>query len=96
MPDGGLLNPDAQGVWLHTAPLVVEILSAGDQTWEKLPFYAAHDVQEILIVDPEQQQVHWLALDGDGRCEPIQSSRLIALGLAELQTAIHWPAAAQS
>jgi Uma2 family endonuclease len=96
VPDGGLLHPDAHGVWLHTAPLVVEIVSPGDQTWEKLPFYAAHEVDEILIVDPEQQQVHWLALAGDGRYEPIQSSRLIALGQAELQAAIHWPAGAQS
>ncbi len=60
------------------------------------PRYTTDDVREIPIVDPEQRQVRWLALGGNGRCEPIQSSRLIALEPAEPQAAIHWPAAAQS
>lgn len=94
VPDGGLLHPDATGTWLHTAPLVVEILSPGDQTWEKLPFYAAHHVQEILIVDPDQQRIHWLTLAG-GDYRPIQRSRLIELDAAELQAAIRWPGGAQ-
>ena len=29
--------------------LVIEIVSPGDDTWKKLPFYAAHDVDELLI-----------------------------------------------
>jgi Uma2 family endonuclease len=90
VPDGGLLQPDAAGTWLPTAPLIVEILSPGDETEEKLPFYAAHEVKEILIVDPDTQQVHWLAL-ADGDYRPIEQSRLIELGPAQVAKLIRWP-----
>ncbi len=46
VPDGGLHRPGTEGVWLHTAALVVEIVSPGDESWQKLPFYAAHGVEE--------------------------------------------------
>ncbi|HEY1689694.1 MAG TPA: Uma2 family endonuclease, partial [Solirubrobacteraceae bacterium] len=62
VPDGGLHRPGAAEMWHPTAALVVEILSPGDESWQKLPFYAAHDVDEILIVDPDTRKVHWLAL----------------------------------
>ncbi len=90
VPDGGLLDPGVSGTWLVTAPLVVEILSPGDETWEKLPFYAAHHVDEILIVDPDAREVHWLGLRGD-RYEPVQRSGLIELGASELARMIDWP-----
>lgn len=90
VPDGGLLDPGATGVWLSTAALVVEILSPGDETWEKLAFYAAHEVDELLIVDPEKKQVHWLAL-ADGRYVPVERSGLIELGPDELAKRIEWP-----
>ena len=35
-----------------TAELVVELRSAGDESYEKLPWYAARGVTEMLIVDP--------------------------------------------
>jgi hypothetical protein len=57
-PDGGLHRPGAAGTWLPTAALVVEIVSPEDETWEKLPFYAAHDVDEVQIVDPAERKVH--------------------------------------
>jgi hypothetical protein len=46
VPDGGLHRARRWGTWEHTAPLVVEIVSPGDETWQKLPFYAAHQVDE--------------------------------------------------
>lgn len=52
VPDGELHRPGAAGVWLSTAALVVEVRSPGDETWQKLPFFAAHHVDEVLIVDP--------------------------------------------
>jgi len=61
VPDGALHRPGASGVWLSTATLVVEILSPGDESWQKLPFYAAHDVDEVLIVDPIERTVTWQA-----------------------------------
>jgi Uma2 family endonuclease len=44
---------------------VIEIVSPGDESWKKLPFYAERRVVEVLIVDPSQRSVHWLALAGD-------------------------------
>ncbi len=92
VPDGGLHRPGAEGIWLPTAALVVEIVSPGDETWQKLPFYAAHGVDEVLILDPEERgAVHWLGLSGDGEYRPIERSALIALGPKELAELIDWP-----
>ena len=90
VPDGGLHRSGTDGVWLHTAALVVEIVSPGDESWEKLPFYAAHEVDEVLILDPEERAVHWLGLS-DGEYHPIEHSALIDLGAAELADKIDWP-----
>lgn len=90
VPDGGLHRSGAAGVWLSTAALVVEIVSPGDETWNKLPFYATHQVDEILIVDPEKRTVHWLALT-DGEYLPVEHSGLIDIGATELAELIDWP-----
>ena len=90
VPDGGLHRPGAAGVWLPTAALVVEILSPGDETWQKLPFYAAHDVDEILIVDLAERTVTWLGLR-DGEYRPIERSALIELQAAQLAEQLVWP-----
>jgi Uma2 family endonuclease len=90
VPDGGLHRPGAAGVWLSTAALVVEIASPGDETWQKLPFYAAHDVDEILIVDPAEHTAFWLGL-GEGEYRPVSRSALIELGPTELLDLILWP-----
>jgi hypothetical protein len=90
VPDGGLHRPGAEGTWLHTAAVVVEIISPGDETWQKLPFYALHEVDEVLILDPDEQAVHWLGLS-DGEYRPIERSALIALDPRELAEQIDWP-----
>jgi hypothetical protein len=90
VPDGGLHRPGAAGTWLHTAALVVEIVSPSDETWQKLPFYAAHDVDEVLILDPEKRTVDWLGLE-HGEYRPIERSGLIDLGPIELAEQIDWP-----
>jgi len=91
VPDGGIHRPGAGGTWLPTAALVVEIVSPGDESWEKLPFYAAHAVGEVLIVDPQKRAVDWLSLH-DGEYRPLQRSGLIALGASDIARAIDWPA----
>jgi len=90
VPDGGLHRPGAAGVWLATAAVVVEILSPGDESRQKLPFYAEHHVDEVLLVDPAERTVTWLALR-DGEYGPVQRSRLIELGPAELAEQLDWP-----
>jgi Uma2 family endonuclease len=90
VPDGGLHRPGAGGTWQPTAALVIEIVSPGDQSWQKLPFYAKHNVDEVLIVDPAERTVTWLAL-GEVEQRPVQRSGLIELGSTELAEQIDWP-----
>jgi Uma2 family endonuclease len=93
VPDGGLHRTGGWGTWASTAALVVEIVSPGDETWEKLPFYAGRQVDESLIVDPQKRSVDWLAL-GRGEYRPIERSRLIDLGPGELSEQVDWPTVA--
>jgi Uma2 family endonuclease len=90
VPDGGIMRTRDGGLWSPTAALVIEIVSPGDESWQKLAFYAAHDVDEVLIIDPHAHEAHWLGLS-DGRYEPIERSGLIDLGAAELSQQIEWP-----
>jgi len=90
VPDGGLFRPGASGIWQSTAALVVEIVSPEDESWQKLPFYAAHGVDEMLIVDPEKRSVHWLARSGDEYRE-VERSGLVELGPNDLAARIDWP-----
>src|SRR5450755_3622342 len=58
--------------------------------WSKLAFYAAHQVDELLIVDPLDRTVDWLALE-DGKYGRIERSRLIEFAPAELAARLDWP-----
>jgi Uma2 family endonuclease len=89
IPNRGLYPPEDERDWQETASLVVEIMSPGDETREKLPFYAARQVNEVLIVDPERRTVEWLALAGAGY-EPAERSDVIELGPAELAAQLDW------
>jgi Uma2 family endonuclease len=91
VPDAALHRRPPTGVWNATAALVVEVVSPGDESWEKLSFYAAHRIDEVLIVDPRERTVDWLALDNSEYTE-IKRSRLIDVKSRELAEQIDWPA----
>jgi Uma2 family endonuclease len=91
VPDGGLFRERPDGVYVSSAALVVEIVSPEDKSWDKVAFYAKHGVDEVLIVDPQERRVHWLALRPTGGYEPIERSSLVALGPVELGERIDWP-----
>ena len=94
VPDGGLLAPGPDVLYLLTAALAIEIVSPGDETWAKLPFYAAHHVEEMLILDPATHSIEWLALSHGEDGEPyraIEHSELIDLGVTDLAERIDWP-----
>jgi Putative restriction endonuclease len=94
VPDAALHRRGASGVWHTTAAMAIEVLSPGDESFEKLPFYAAHEVDEVLIVDPQRRTASWLALR-DGEYQPVQRSGLIELGPNELAQQVRWPAPEQ-
>ena len=90
VPDRALLRPGSEGTYMPTAALVVEIVSPGDETWDKLPFYARHEVDELLIVDGHYRTVDWLALQSD-EYRLVSRSGLISLSTRELTDRLDWP-----
>jgi Uma2 family endonuclease len=90
VPDGALQRDTSDRVYYPTAALVIEIVSPGDESWQKLPFYAAHGVQELLIVDPQERTVSWLGLEA-GEYRHLRRSGLIELGASELAEQLDWP-----
>jgi Uma2 family endonuclease len=88
IPDAGLL-PGPAGVWHETAELVVEVLSPDDMTFDKLDFYTAHAVRELLVVDWQQRSVRCFALQ-DGQAER-DRSEVLGLTTAAIVAAIDWP-----
>jgi hypothetical protein len=92
VPDRGLHRTIPSGVWIPTAAVVVEIESPDDETWAKLPFYAAHSVDEVLIASAIHQSLSWLLLDGDGY-SPAHASRLLGPASGDLRGGIEWPPA---
>jgi hypothetical protein len=89
VPDWGLHRRFVRAAFLDTAAMVVEILSPDDETYEKFPFYAAHGVDEMLVVEPEGRRVRVFALAGEGY-EETDRSGLLGVDGATLEAAIRW------
>lgn len=90
VPDSGYLREMPTGVWIASAVIVVEILSPGDDTYEKFAFYARHGVEEILVIDPGKHSVEmWKR--ADDVFSNTDSSSLLKVGAAELGVTIDWP-----
>jgi Uma2 family endonuclease len=90
VPDLGVHRDPQLAVWVPTAAIAVEVLSPDDDTWKKLPFYAQHDVDELLIVDPAEHSVTWLALR-EGEYRPADRSAMLDLHADALTERIDWP-----
>lgn len=90
VPDGGYHRTQPCDVWVPTAAVVVEVLSPGDETWEKFDFYARHAVDEVCVADPIDRQIRWFVLT-DGTYQETGRSPLLAVSVAELVADIDWP-----
>ena len=75
-----------------TAELVVEIVSADDESYAKFGFYFDLGVTELLIVDPEPTAIEWYRR-GETAFERAAGSTLLDLSEADLTAAIDWPPA---
>ncbi|HEX7132066.1 MAG TPA: Uma2 family endonuclease [Iamia sp.] len=89
VPDLGVHRTSDLGVWNATAAIVVEVLSPGDWSWDKLGFYAEHEVDELVMVDPDERTVAWLARSGD-TYEPVERSEVLDVDVAEVVARIDW------
>lgn len=75
------------------APQLVRLIgpyAPDDKTWQKLGFYAAHEVDELLIVDPDARKLDWLGLAGS-EYRPIERSGVLDIDAAELAGRIAFP-----
>jgi len=90
VPDAGIHRPGPDQLYNPTAALVVEIVSPGDETRAKLPFYAAQGVEEMLIIHPEARSIEWLALS-EGQYQQVEQSGLLEVTVSTLASQIVWP-----
>ena len=65
---------------MEGAVLVVELMSPGDETYDKLDWYAAVGVDEVLVVDPETRTPEVFVGRG-GRMVLSAAARLHSLGV---------------
>jgi hypothetical protein len=90
VPDRGIHTAPPVQTWFDTAVMAIEVESPGDESWDKLGFYAAYHVDEVLIVSPEKRTVNWLLLDHGNYIDRGGSA---ALGVTsdELASQLEWP-----
>lgn len=90
VPDWSLLRHPESLTWYETAALVVEIVSPGDESWQKFSFYASHEVDEVVIVDPRDRSVRWFRREAR-EYVPVEHSTLLDADVAEIVAQIDWP-----
>jgi Uma2 family endonuclease len=91
VPDRGYHRGRPTGIWIATAAVVVEIVSPDDETYKKFGFYARHEVDELLVVDPAGRALSFWTRISAERYEPAPASSLLKVTAAELVVAISWP-----
>ncbi len=90
VPDHGYHRRLPEAVWVPTAAVVVEVVSPDDETFSKFSFYAAHQVDELLVADPGDRSVRCFRRDGAGYGE-VADSELLGVDAARLTAGIDWP-----
>jgi Uma2 family endonuclease len=69
--------------------LVAEVLSPDDMTFEKLDFYTARGVRELLVVDWQDRSARCFALQ-EAQAER-DRSEVLGMTTAQVVAAIDWP-----
>ncbi len=91
VPDHVIFADHPTGVFEPTAAIAVEVVSPGDETYQKFGFYFDRGVRELLIVDPQRRAVEWYTR-GPGGFERVDGSALLELTESALTAEIDWPA----
>ena len=89
IPDYGFHRDNPDAVYLTTAAVIVEIRSPGDETYEKFDHYAEHGVDEIVVLEPDEERVHWFELV-DGGYRETDRSAILAVDVAEIEGQLDW------
>lgn len=70
------------------AEVVVEVRSSGDETYRKLPFFAAVGVREVIVLEPEKRHVE-LFRGVEGEMRPVSADADGALRSEVLGLQLH-------
>ncbi len=62
--------------WLGGPELVIEIVSVGDRSYEKLDFFASVGTQELIIIDRHPWKLTLYQLNDQRRLQPVAMSTL--------------------
>jgi Uma2 family endonuclease len=92
VPDLGYHREFPTVTFVPTAAIVVEVVSPDDQTFAKLPFYAAHGVDEVLVIDAGSRTARWFVNNGNATYDETDASRLIEMTADEIAASLRWPA----
>jgi Uma2 family endonuclease len=90
VPDAGYVTQVPTDTFVETAAVVVEIVSPGDETFEKFDFYFAQSVLDLVIVDPVQKRVQLFTRNED-RYEAVDALTVFPISVAQIVAAIVWP-----
>lgn len=93
VPDAGYHRGRPSGTYVPTAVIVVEILSPGDETYDKFDFYGAHGVEEIYVADPATRSFAIWERTGEGASPYHQTgtSALLDVSAADIAASVDWP-----
>jgi Uma2 family endonuclease len=81
VPDQVYARPDQEiEEGLTGAEMVVEVRSPGDESYAKLPFYAARGITEAMIVHRDRR-FEFFRLGREGTYEPVEDGRCTVLGV---------------
>lgn len=90
VPDGGLHRGRPTGVYVPSAAAVIEVVSPGNETYDKFGFYAERGVEEIIVADPGNRVVQVWRLQSD-RYTETRRSHLLNLDADHLTREVDWP-----
>ena len=91
VPDGGWFRDRPHGTYADSAVVVLEVLSPGDETYDKFGFFLAHGVQEVLVAHPTERWVRCYADQGGGGYEEVSHSEVFDVSVQQLAGWVDWP-----
>ncbi len=86
VPDLGFTRGRINETYVATAALVIEIVSPGDETFDKLPHYEEFGVEEVIVVDPESRSVQIYR-----GTQQTDTSMVLGISAAWLTAQLDWP-----
>lgn len=89
VPDYGYYRSRPTDTFVPTMPVVVEIVSPGDETFDKFGHYHEFGVDELVLVVPDERRVRISERATDGFDE-VPRSTLLDVATDELTDALDW------